>query len=332
MNELEIPIIYSRIISSMAGRTPAAIRQVLEGTGLDDNLGKGLAGYINNAQYQQLLRNAHTVSSDALIALKAGAHAPMSVHGPLAVAATTSKTLRMAIETMAHYTKLRSPFCDISLQQEGRERLMVFNMQPVLGDQSEAALDFILATMSRSIPNLGCRLPVSFSLKLSRPEPTNAQKYKQLLGCDVAFNQTCDAFVFDEYDMDMELLGANSEEYDKSVEQLKKILFSLNLSDTTEDSVINIFVKNTGHLCTLEDVAQRMLITPRTLQRRLRAEDLSFQSLRDNWLGQQATNYLKQDKLSVEVTATLLGYSDTANFRRSFKRWFGLPPGRYTKA
>jgi len=331
MSELEIPIIYSRIISSAAGRTPTAIRQVLQGTGLDDNLGKGMSGYMNNAQYEQLLRNAQSISGDPLIALRAGANVPLSVHGPLAVAATTSKSLRESIETMSQYTKLRSPFCDVSLQKQDKKWLMVFTMQPVLGDQTEAALDYIIASIGCNIASLGCRLPVSFSLSLSRSKPDHAKEYKQLLGCDVAYNQPKDAFIFDERDMDIALLGASDKEYKSAVEQLNKILFSFNLSDTTEDTVVNLFMKNTGQLCTLDDIAQKMRISPRTLQRQLRGENLSFQIVRDNWLSQQAMNHLTYDKLSVEVTAILLGYSDTANFRRSFKRWFGTPPGHYSQ-
>jgi len=331
MTELEIPIIYSRIISSMAARTPAALREVLRGTGLDQNLGKSLGGYMSIAQYKQLLRNASSVSGDPLIALKAGTHIPLSVHGPLSIAVTSSQTLGIGLKTLAHYTKLRSPFCGIRLKQDAGNMLLLFNMQSVLGDQSEAALDFILANIGHSLPNFGCKLPVAIKLELSRPEPANARQYQQLLGCDVAFNQSRNAFVFDIEDMDIELLGANEKAFAQSVDQLRRISSSLNLSDTTEDAVLNVFIKNTGHLCTLENVAQIMLTTPRTLQRRLRAEALSFQSLRDNWLSQQARNHLEQDGLSVEVTATLLGYSDTANFRRSFKRWFGLPPRHLSK-
>lgn len=331
MSELEIPIIYSRIISSAAGRTPAAIHQVLEGTGLDDNQGKSMSGYMHNAQYEQLLRNARRVSGDPLITLRAGAHLPMSVHGPLAIAATTSPSVRVAIETLSQYTKLRSPFCEITLKGEGEKSLMGFVIKPVLGDQGEAALDFILASIGCSIPNIGCRLPISFTLTLTRPEPNNAKDYKQLLGCDVIYEQPQNAFIFDEADMGIELLGASEKQYTEAVEQLKRILNAFNLSGSTQERVNNLFNKNTGQLCTLEYIAQNMLISPRTLQRQLRTEDVSFQGLRDEWLSQQAMNYLTLDNLSVEVTAVLLGYSDTANFRRSFKRWFGQPPSHYTQ-
>ena len=331
MAELETPIIYGRIISAVAGRTPAAVRQVLQGTGLDHNLSKNLTGSMNNAQYERLLRNACAVSGDPLITLRAGSNVPLSVHGPLTIAATTSNTLRTAVKTLAHYTKLRSPYCSITLKQQAGKVAVVFNMQPVLGDQLNAALDFIISTVSHSIDNLGCMHPVTFKLELSRPTPDNADLYQQLLGCEVSFNQPRDALVFDDDDMDIELLGADEKEFEKSVSYLRKISSSLNLSDKTADMVVNIFIQNSGYLCTLEYAARSMHITARTLQRHLQAENWSFQALRDNWLGQQAKNHLQQDRLSVEVTATLLGYSDTANFRRSFKRWFGFPPGDCSK-
>lgn len=331
MAELETPIIYGRIISAVAGRTPAAVREVLQGTGLDHNLGKNLTGYMSNTQYEQLLRNAGVVSGDPLIALKAGSNVPSSVHGPLTLAATSSNTLRIAIKTLAHYTKLRSPYCSITLKQQAGKVAVLFSMQPVFGDQLHAALDFMISTISHSIANLGCMHPVTFKLELSRPTPDNAERYQQLLGCEVSFDQPRDALVFDDDDMDIELLGANENEFEKSVNYLRKISSSFDQSDTTAEMVVNIFIQNSGYLCTLEYAAKSMHITGRTLQRHLQAENWSFQALRDNWLGQQAKYLLQQDRLSVEVTATLLGYSDTANFRRSFKRWFGFPPGDCSK-
>ena len=38
---------------------------------------------------------------------------------------------------------------------------------------------------------------------------------------------------------------------------------------------------------------------------------------------------LRRQNLTVDATATLLGYTDEANFRRAFKRWFGCSPQAY---
>jgi len=328
-SEFNIPIIYGRIISTLAGRTSAEMQAIIAGTGLDQTEHAGSLGYMSNAQYQRLLENAIRVSSDPLIALKIGARIPPSVHGTLNEAVVSSKTLRIGIETLVNYTKLRSPFCDISLIDEGKKASLLFELQPVLGLQSISALDFIVSTINHGILNIGCKYPVTYQLALSRPAPENAALFIDILGCDVAFGQSQDAFIFNRNDMDVELLGADDVVFRKAVESLRNTLFSLEYLDSTEDSIISFFIKNRGHICTLEDVAQCMATTPRTLQRRLRCEGLSFQTLRDDWLSKQARNHLDDDGLSVEVTAALLGYSDAANFRRAFKRWFGLAPKYY---
>lgn len=70
-------------------------------------------------------------------------------------------------------------------------------------------------------------------------------------------------------------------------------------------------------------------MSSRTLQRRLRQENTRYQQMLDDWLKITALRYLSQEQLSTEVTAAMLGYSDETNFRRAFKRWYGVPPSHY---
>jgi len=69
----------------------------------------------------------------------------------------------------------------------------------------------------------------------------------------------------------------------------------------------------------------------RTLSRKLKEENSSFRQVRDEILSRRAATYLRDTQLSVEAIALLLGYHDTASFRRAFKRWFVMPPDQYRK-
>jgi AraC-like DNA-binding protein len=81
-----------------------------------------------------------------------------------------------------------------------------------------------------------------------------------------------------------------------------------------------------------EGIAAELFINKRTLARRLKKEGTSFRELRDEILSQQAADYLIKDDLSIDAIAMLLNYHDGSNFRRAFKRWFGMSPDEFRKS
>jgi AraC-like DNA-binding protein len=76
----------------------------------------------------------------------------------------------------------------------------------------------------------------------------------------------------------------------------------------------------------IDRVARRLATSPRTLQRRLAAEGLSFQKVLDNWRRDAAQRHLARSALSIGEIAYLLGFSEPAPFHRAFKRWYGVTP------
>jgi AraC-like DNA-binding protein len=73
-------------------------------------------------------------------------------------------------------------------------------------------------------------------------------------------------------------------------------------------------------------VARTLATTPRTLQRRLTSEGVSFQELVDEARRDTAARLLRESTLSIGEVAYLVGYSEPAPFHRAFKRWFGATP------
>ena len=74
-----------------------------------------------------------------------------------------------------------------------------------------------------------------------------------------------------------------------------------------------------------------LFISKRTLARRLKLENSSFQKIRDEIMSQQASSYLLESDMSVNTIAALLNYHDGSNFRRALKRWFKMSPDQYRK-
>jgi AraC-like DNA-binding protein len=79
----------------------------------------------------------------------------------------------------------------------------------------------------------------------------------------------------------------------------------------------------------LEDIAKRVAMSPRTLQRRLRQAGTTFQGLVDEARQRVAQGYLNDKALTIGEVAYLLGYSEPSAFVRAFKRWTGRTPRQF---
>ncbi len=78
---------------------------------------------------------------------------------------------------------------------------------------------------------------------------------------------------------------------------------------------------------TFKTVCERMNMSPRTLQRRLKSEDTSFKEILNETRMELALHYIKMTDVSNEEISYLLGFSDPASFYRSINNWSGKTPG-----
>lgn len=78
--------------------------------------------------------------------------------------------------------------------------------------------------------------------------------------------------------------------------------------------------------CTHAAVAAKLNMHPRTLQRRLREEGASFESIKDDVRRDAAARYLSQSDLPLIRISSLLGYSESSVLTRSCQRWFAKSP------
>jgi AraC-like DNA-binding protein len=59
--------------------------------------------------------------------------------------------------------------------------------------------------------------------------------------------------------------------------------------------------------------------------------DTNFNELLDMTRKELASSYVQQSSLSITEITFLLGFSDTSNFTRAFKRWEGVSPTDYRR-
>ncbi len=79
----------------------------------------------------------------------------------------------------------------------------------------------------------------------------------------------------------------------------------------------------------IEAVASRLHMSKRSLQRRMLAENTSFQDVLDRTRQDLARHYLRHSSACPGEIALLLGFRDSNSFHRAFKAWSGTTPGAF---
>ncbi|MNZ95940.1 HTH-type transcriptional regulator VirS [compost metagenome] len=82
----------------------------------------------------------------------------------------------------------------------------------------------------------------------------------------------------------------------------------------------------------MEEIAEEMHMTSRTLRRKLSDEGTSFQELKDGVRCDAAIHYLSQPAIPISQISRQLGFSEPAAFTRAFKQWTGISPGLYRRS
>lgn len=79
----------------------------------------------------------------------------------------------------------------------------------------------------------------------------------------------------------------------------------------------------------LEDVAERLGLHPRTLNRHLREDGTNFRALLNQARAELAQQWLQATQMSMTDIALALGYSDLSSFSRAFQRLTGTSPSEW---
>jgi AraC-like DNA-binding protein len=82
----------------------------------------------------------------------------------------------------------------------------------------------------------------------------------------------------------------------------------------------------------LSEVAEQMMMSPRTLERELQQAGHSFRRIDNEVRMGLAAQYVALGSISGRQISSMLGYSEPAAFYRAFKQWHGKTPREYREA
>jgi AraC-like DNA-binding protein len=321
-----------RIFLDFARRGGMSETECLAGSGIDPRLLDDPAAEVDARQEFAVLRRllgrfgAHLPGG-----LMVGARLHLTSSGMLGFAQTSCPDLRSAIDLGLRYLELTPAFSRIVTEQGDGEWRMVFDDSGLPEDLRRPIVEAeALAILNMAGELLGARLPLR-RIHFSFADPGYDAAYLQFFGQLPRFGQPRNFVALDASCLDLPLPQANAITAQVCENHCEEQVRSRRLREGIAGKVRRLLRADPSRATELE-VAAALRITPRTLQRQLAAEHTGFRMLQEEVRAALAVELLKKRRLTVEMVADRLGYSEPSAFVRAFKRWQGTSPAAYREA
>lgn len=264
-------------------------------------------------------------------------------HGPLSFAALSAPNLKSAIDVAANFSSIRSTGTGVQLRQNEQR------LEYVVSDLTQRKLvgrwliESNLLVIQRLIETIIAHpLGDNAQVHFAHPKPTHHKSLDRL------FNTRC------HYDAQENLLSiplswgdissplSDPDTFRSNLAKCRDLKLALQARNTdvkhlVQTRLLNHFDRRVSNearsdkIPNLNTLAAELCMSPRTLIRKLSAQDTSFRSILEQVRQNLAEQLLSNTYLTAAEISALLGYQEPANFTRAFKRWTKLTPSDWRR-
>ncbi len=250
----------------------------------------------------------------------------------LGYALMASENLGQMYLRLSRYAHIVTDAADIRFEVDASAgRLHITGDKALLGTVDDATrwsiFDYAMLTVVRGSRMLYGRDFMPLELRLQRRRPKDHARFERVLRCvPVIYGSDDNVMVVDLATLNKPLSYANLEVVKTSEATLDRYQSNLEERGLTVQLAAVLKELLPSGEPRQEDVAERLDMTLRTLQRRLADQQTCYRDVLNDTRQQLALSYLGSAQYSVGEIAFLLGFSEVSAFTRAFKRWTGASP------
>ncbi len=288
------------------------------------------------AAYQVMIGAAIRQTGDTALLLRHTFETRLETMSVVGQIVHSSASLRHSLEQLNRYLHLMG---DVELPP-GVERFELLRtadglwivdhlvLPPEMSFWSEVSFARFISEFRRSFPEATFEI----GMEVTFPPPAHVNQYPELFRVPVQFNARRNALQIDPVwdSPDTEFEPGNAYAFGIFTRHADEMLAKLQ-ADTSIRAQIEAQILPKMHegSISMDKVAHDIAMSRQTLYRRLKDEGVTFAEIHDDLRQRMAVEYLEGQKVTVNETAYLLGFSEASSFVRAFKRWTGLSPTAY---
>ncbi|HHO75539.1 MAG TPA: AraC family transcriptional regulator [Deltaproteobacteria bacterium] len=317
------------IITDYARKYGIASKSLLEGSGIRSHDLQDPEILITPRQEMMVFRKIIALIPDQKLGLDVGRNYNISANGKVAIPAIFCNTFLDCIRLMFRYIDVTLSYFRYELSVKGDLAVLRKEELIDLGDLRRFVTDReLMSVYMMSAGALGSPMALR-EIRLAYPKPDNASCYQETFHCPVKFDAGENLVSFENSYLSRPLPMANPLARHTYERECRRVYLRMKDVGSTLDKIKQELLIQEDGIPSLEQLARRLNISPRTLRRHLSTEGTSYKNLVRDMRREKAMDLLDRTDCPIERIAIELGYSDVPNFYHAFKKWTGVTPSEY---
>ncbi len=297
--------------------------------GLDPAIMRDPNGRYPVSRMTHLWKLAVKASQDPCIGLRAAEFVQPTTFHSLGLAILASQSLGDALQRGARFSRIVSNAVDVYVESvtDGLKQVIRFRDDV---PQVDEAIDLYMASALKMghILSGGKAQPTQIKFR-RRVTPEMEALFLEHFRADIMFEADENSFLIPHEVANQPLPMANPALARQNDQVVMEYLAQFEGARISEKVRAELITRLPAGEPSRAEVAATLNFSEKTLQRRLRDEDTSYQAILDETRRELAQQYLREGRVSVCEITFRLGFSDQSSFTRAFKRWTGRAPGEY---
>jgi AraC-like DNA-binding protein len=324
-----------RILGLLRDESRDAARRAFANAGLDFD---ALRRHPETAPDYDLYNLLHELNRDDCcpgFSLRFGMTRDLLDLGVLGYTVLSAPDLGMALQLLVKYHRLTSHVSDVAISRTGERTVVRQRVKPdytplrlEIDEDHVTGILLVVRTLLGSHANAD-----AIQVHFSHSRTGDMEDYVEYLGCKPEFGTAETRVSLPTAWLKRQLQTSDDTVEDVCRLQCDALVRQLGPANELVDSVRRLILAvPPSRSPKLQEVAASLMMSTRTLERRLQAAGTSYRRIDNDVRMQLAGECLGAGYLSIKEVAYLLGYSQPGTFYRAFKNWYGVTPGEFQRS
>jgi len=323
-----MPAAYLKVLLQNIASQHLKVGPLLTGTGLDADELMQSDQAVSFLETRQVVANV-TQSLGPGWHLLLAQHLTISSHGPLGFAAVTAPDLRTSVEVLLRFFGIRAPFLLLAGSVENDQFVIRLYETTDMGAERNALVELAILSIQGLLERPLGREIKGARIAFAYPSPVYGNQLNTAFHPELEFNASRHKLSFPVNWLDEACVLHDEAMHRYLLLRCEEDLRVVSGILPAEIAIRQALLSRPEKLPSLGEIAAAQSISPRTLIRRLKQVNTSYNAILKDVRKTLAVDYLLRSDMSITGIGYRLGYQDPSNFGRAFRSWFGISPGRY---